>query len=194
MRRLPVSHRLTAAGLNAALGLWALEALGILVSLAFIAGEGEGARTAARLVSRCSGGLLVVQGVSAGLVLACVLVRRIQQAEPLEPFDLEWLSALLYLILFGSTLYILLVGASSFRENRGFVARIDEKVKVAPEPGDPERGTGAAAGGRVSPARILQSYRESSAELAVSASLGAASAIGLLVLHLMGWLESLRGP
>ena len=40
---------------------------------------------------------------------------------------------------------------------------------------------------------ILQAFKEASAEISISVSLGAASAIGLLILHYMGWRAS-RDP
>ena len=190
--RFPALLRLTARAINAALGVWVTEALFVILDLVLMGRGGAAGGMAARAFAAASPWLLVAQGAAAFMILACLLIRHALHAEPLAPFEHVWLAFLLTLVLFGSTLYILLVGARDFATNRIFVSRVETTVGIQKDPEDPKNPFQRKLLVNEDPItvdQVLQAFREASAELAIAVSLGTGSALGLLVLHFMGWVD-----
>ena len=187
----PLKHRLLAWGMNLALSVWVLEALGVFAAVVLIARGGERADWATRIVGAHSLALLVAQGVATIVALLCSLGRHALRAETMAPIEQAWMTPILFLMLTGSTAYILFVGARDFQLNRIIVSHT---VKVVQQVGKADEMEVRYQETQDGPAKVRQDFKEASAELSIVCSLGAFSAAGLLVLHVLGWRgERARG-
>lgn len=182
----PLPHRMTAWGMNLALGVWVGEAVAVFIALLLIARGGEAGDAAARMFGSHTRALLIAQGAAAAGVLACALIRNSLHAEPLGPYEYAWLGSLLTIVLLGSTLYILVVGAENFRSNQVIVRHIEKQTVQYGKPYEMETRVRETT---FDAASVRQAFKEASAELSMVSSLGAFSALGLLVLHFLGWRE-----
>lgn len=182
----PLSHRIVAWVMNLALGVWVLEALGVFVAVIFIARGGEGGDVVTRIIESHSLSLLVAQGIATCVAVLCVLLRHSLHAESLVQEERSWMASLLLLLLAGSTVYILVVGARDFQANRIIERQVDRRVTQEGKPMEMETYYREY---EVEASEVRQSYKEASAELSVVVSLGAFSAAGILILHFLGWRE-----
>ena len=183
--------RASAWVVNAALMVWVLEALGVLVALVFVERTDRIGDQAVAILTHSENALLIAQGGAAFLLLVALVTRHFLNAEPLCRNDHLWLSSFLLVALYASTYYILVVGAREFDRYRIFTGEPQRWVTPRGPAHDKELQVIIR---EADPVGERAAFREARVQLGIIASLGAMSAIGLLILNVLGTMEPRGRP